>query len=202
LQSERYQPTGGISAEGVRNQLGRPRIDRLTLLVREAVQNSWDARLTEETPVRFSIAGFTAPRDARELLLDVVFRRPAEGIRLREELQDRSLAILAVSDRRTMGLSGPTRADEPSPRGVAPNFVNLLRNVGHPPARARGGGTYGFGRTALFLASRVRTILVHTQIRDGRRMEQRFIAAALGPEFDRRSMTQHHRYTGRHWWGR
>jgi hypothetical protein len=202
LQSERYQPTGGISAEGVSNQLGRPRIDRLTLLVREAVQNSWDARLSEEGPVHFGIAGFTASAEARRFLLNVVFRRPAEGIPLREELQNERLALLAIRDRGTTGLSGPTRADEAGPRGVAPNFVNLLRNVGHPPARVRGGGTYGFGKTALFLASSVRTIVVHTQTKDRRRIEQRFMAAALGPEFDRRSITQHHRHTGRHWWGR
>jgi len=30
IQAEKYQATGSISADGVRNQLGRPRIDRLT----------------------------------------------------------------------------------------------------------------------------------------------------------------------------
>ncbi|MGA4814638.1 hypothetical protein ACPA9J_01190 [Pseudomonas aeruginosa] len=45
LQSEPFSPTGGAAAEGVSNQLGCPRADRFTLLIREAIQNSWDARL-------------------------------------------------------------------------------------------------------------------------------------------------------------
>src|SRR5688572_12985052 len=202
IQAEKYQPTGSISADGVRNQLGRPRIDRLTLLVREAVQNSWDARTADGEPVRFSFAGFNVTPAARRFMLETLFRRPAEGVPLREELSKEDLAILAVCDRGTVGLCGPTRADAPIPDGVLPNFVNLLRNVGRPPERVRGGGTYGFGKTALFLASTVRTIVVHSQIRNGRRFEQRLMGAALGREFSRKSLTGHHRFTGRHWWGR
>ena len=36
--------TGGLAAEGVINQLGRPDIEPLEVLVREAVQNCWDAK--------------------------------------------------------------------------------------------------------------------------------------------------------------
>src|SRR5688500_16386958 len=99
IQAEKYQPTGGISADGVRNQLGRPRIDRLTLLVREAVQNSWDARTEDSGPVHFSLSGFSVSPQGRRFLVETVFRRPAEGIPLREGLNRTDVAILAVCDR-------------------------------------------------------------------------------------------------------
>ena len=45
LYSERYTPSGNVAAAGIQNQLGRPKLDRLTVLIREALQNCWDARL-------------------------------------------------------------------------------------------------------------------------------------------------------------
>ena len=53
--SEPYQPTGGLAAEGVINQLGRPDIEPLEVLVREAVQNCWDARRDTELSIRIEI---------------------------------------------------------------------------------------------------------------------------------------------------
>ncbi len=44
LFSEPYGASGGLAADGILNQLGRPDIEALEVLVREAVQNSWDAK--------------------------------------------------------------------------------------------------------------------------------------------------------------
>ena len=199
LQPEPFQATGSISADGVRNQLGRPKIDRLTLLVREAVQNSWDARLPDGDKVKFAMMGWQLTSKQRQFLLATVFSKlPRDGLSLGEALNRPSLlTVLAVYDRGTCGLRGPTRADEIGPNAPV-NFVNLLRNVGQPPAVMKSGGTYGFGKTALFLTSSVRTILVHTRIAEGKKFEQRLMATALGGQFTQRSR----RYTGRHWWGR
>ena len=47
---------GAIKAEGIMNQLGRPTVDRLTVLVREAAQNSWDAAdRSQSGPVNFGL---------------------------------------------------------------------------------------------------------------------------------------------------
>ena len=45
VHSETFAGSGGIAGEGALNLLGRPPIDPLTVMLREAVQNSWDARL-------------------------------------------------------------------------------------------------------------------------------------------------------------
>lgn len=203
LQSESYQPTGSISADGIKNQLGRPKLDRLSLLARESVQNSWDARLADKG-VRFGMAGWELTDPQRKWLKGTFFKKlPTQGLELAGLLSsDHPQTVLAVYDRGTKGLCGPTRADEVGVHDSA-NFVNLLRNVGQPPAAFRGGGTYGFGKTALFLASQARTIIAHTQVVSGKKLEQRLIGAALGSQYTQGgSLTRGtKRYTGRHWWG-
>src|SRR5437660_11775651 len=108
LQSEKYQPTGSISADGVRNQLGRPRLDRLTLLVREAVQNSWDARARDQDPITFALSIGSVSPEARKLLLEVVLRRAAEGIPMAKVLDRDPLRFLVVYCRGTTGPWGAT----------------------------------------------------------------------------------------------
>ena len=51
LQSEEYPPTGGMGARGVKKSLGKPKLHPLELMVREAAQNSWDARLDDSHTV-------------------------------------------------------------------------------------------------------------------------------------------------------
>src|SRR5687768_16735165 len=42
--SEQRGPFGGVTADGMINVLGRPHLDSLELVLREAAQNAWDAR--------------------------------------------------------------------------------------------------------------------------------------------------------------
>ena len=59
--SEPYNATGGLAAIGVLNQLGRPDAEPLEVLVREAVQNCWDAKRPESSRIRVEIG--RAPLD-------------------------------------------------------------------------------------------------------------------------------------------
>ncbi len=202
LQSELFSATGGAAAEGVSNQLGRPRADRFTLLVREAVQNSWDARLAPAGGVQFQVDGYLLDRDARQALAAQVFGCVPSAVDVQARLLgDGDFPILAVSDFGTRGLSGPTRGNVVPQPGESTNFVDFMRYIGRPPNRAYAGGTYGFGKAAYFLASSLKTICVHTRFSNGCGMESRFMAAALGPQFESHG-PEGQRFTGRHWWGR
>ena len=53
--SEPYSATGGLAAEGVINQLGRPDIEPLEVVVREAIQNCWDAKRKSVSGVRVEV---------------------------------------------------------------------------------------------------------------------------------------------------
>jgi hypothetical protein len=201
LQSEQFSATGGAAAEGVSNQLGRPRADRFTLLVREAVQNSWDARLAPHGGVQFQVDGRLLELNARQTLAAQVFATVPDAVDVRSRLLASSdFPILAVSDFGTRGLSGPTRGDVVPQPGEATNFVDFMRYIGSPPKRAYSGGTYGFGKAAYFLASSLKTICIHTRFRSEHGVESRFMAAALGPQFETGG-SDARRFTGRHWWG-
>lgn len=201
LDSEKVAPTGNVTSTGIINQLGRPSLDLLAVLVREAVQNSWDARSSTSGPVYFGLHGWTLTAEQHRVLKEGVFKNtpPNKHLPLGDLLNnEKQINVLAVSDRGTKGLGGPTRADTVTQGDEPRDFVGFLRNVGQPPDKQFAGGTYGYGKAALYRASRARTICVYTRCQAKNGFETRFMASALGDPY----ATSKSRYTGRHWWGR
>lgn len=198
--SQPFSPAGAITAEGLRNQLGRPALSVLTVLVREAAQNSWDAR--ESRRVRFSLELRTvSPSNAlawRELLLPGAPRETGSMRGLNEALRRPTIRYLAVVDRGTTGLGGPTRSDHYAASGERA-WLSFVLNSGEKQDTDGVGGTYGYGKGAFFLASRVGTVLIHTRFndRDGR-LRTRLIGSSLLASYNDRDLTP---FTGRHWWG-
>jgi len=190
--SERYQPTGGLAAEGVLNQLGRPNTEPLEVLVREAVQNCWDAGIGEAGRVDVEFGFHTVVGEALGVLRDRMLPDPPPGHPLAECLAN-PVGLLYVADFGTSGLGGPTRADAET-TGAA-DFVDFVRNVGQPPDKELGGGSFGYGKAAFYLASRASTIIVDTLCSEGG--ERRLIAYGLGDHYRADGIA----FTGRHWWG-
>jgi hypothetical protein len=195
--SEPYHATGGIAAAGVLNQLGRPDIEPLEVLIREAIQNCWDARREDEQGIRVEIARRHLDGAEHRALAERLLPQPPPGLPLSEAMAP-GVEILQIADFGTSGLGGPTRADRVISGGPR-DFVDFVRNIGQPPDKALGGGSYGFGKAAFYLASRARTVLIDTlsRVSDGS-PERRFIACALGEQYHEGCQP----YTGRHWWGR
>jgi hypothetical protein len=162
-------------------------------MVREAAQNSWDAR-SGSREVAFSVEIRTiGPEDAwRELLPGPLGGDDA----LRAAVAPGSVCIV-VSDRGTRGLGGPLRADQKAPDGITPDFVQFLRNVGEPSDQKLGGGTYGFGKGSLYGISGAHTIFVDSVSTQDFGPRRRLMGASLGHSF----YSGDTRYTGRHWWG-
>jgi hypothetical protein len=78
------------------------------------------------------------------------------------------------------------------------DFVDFIRNIGQPPDRNLGGGSFGYGKAAFYLASRARTILVDTLCASPTGdLERRFIGLRPGRKFRGKTISSH----GRHWWG-
>lgn len=198
-ESQMYPPEGATAAEGIRNQLGRPALNMLTVLVREAAQNSWDARSGPD-PVDFRIAlndlGAGMAPVWRRLLTPSA---PTDSqLPLRQTLA-KPIRVLSVSDRGTKGLGGPTRADNAITTDN--NFVRFVRNIGEPRNRDFGGGTYGFGKGIYYLLSRTGTVLVHTRCRVKGGFETRLVGCSLWKSYSVGEGMEGKRYTGRHWWG-
>lgn len=198
--SQPFPPEGASAAEGIRNQLGRPELDLLTVLVRESAQNSWDARLSGHTvDYRIdyqTVSAAHAPVWRDELLRDAP---QTEYLPLRASLSAPTIDILTISDRGTSGLGGPTRADSAVTKDH--DFVSFVRNIGEPRDTALGGGTYGFGKSIFYLIAKSGAVLVHTRCRVDDGFETRLIGCALWQSYIKGAGANATRYTGRHWWG-
>jgi hypothetical protein len=189
---------GGLAAEGFYKLLGRPRLDPLTVLVRETAQNSWDARLQNGQPVDFTIQGWELSTAEARALREQVFVRAAEaqGTNLAQELRSSRPLGLYITDRNTKGLGGPVQANQVDSEGVY-DWVDFVLNVGEANTQGHSGGTYGFGKTISYVVSSANAIVIHSRTRVKGRLQTRLIACALGTKFARRNSW----YTGRHWWG-
>jgi hypothetical protein len=197
--SESVPPMGAIKGEGVTKQLGRPTLDPLTVLVREAAQNSWDAAApSRDRPVHFQIdlcklAG--GPSSAWQSLHEGA--PAAQHLPLVETLERPDLSVLFVSDRGTTGLGGPTRANEVT-EGMPHDYVSFFLNVGDPRDTEYGGGTYGYGKAVFFRRSEASTIVAYTRCTNAEgEVESRLLGCALGRGFALAGCA----YTGRHWLG-
>ncbi|MEV4474189.1 hypothetical protein [Nonomuraea sp. NPDC049504] len=200
--SQPFPPEGASLAEGVRNQLGRPELDLLTILVRESAQNSWDARLRDRRrPVDYAIETWTVgPAHAPAWRALLLRNAPLnEHLPLRQSLLNTPIRVMAISDRGTSGLGGPTRADKAVTKEH--DFVSFVRNIGEPRDTELGGGTYGFGKGIFYLVSKPGTILLHTRCVVNGRLETRLMGCALWKSYVASEQGGDRRYTGRHWWG-
>lgn len=200
--SQPFPPTGAIASEGIRNQLGRPPVDPMTVFVRETAQNSWDARLPgSPTTYRLEISTVAASHrpNWERLLAPPSSVEPHLGVG--KVVRAPNLRLLSVIDRGTKGLGGPTRADELAQDRR--DWVSFVLNVGEKRDTQYGGGTYGYGKAVLYLMSRVGTILVYTRTEQAGHLESRLIGISLRQSFESRARVDEESrpFTGRHWWG-
>jgi len=203
LFSEPYGATGNIG-ENFRRLLGAPTLSPLQTVIREAVQNIADAAKLGRGP-EILLRVRTLSPEQQSVLAKVVLRQlpPEESSRakLEQALGRPQLIVLEICDFGTTGLGGPTRADRIPAGTERTDFIEFIRNIGTPRHTEHGGGTYGFGKVALYRASRCGTILVDSQPSDMGDEERRLIACHVGRSFSIPETGRQRMFTGRHWWG-
>ena len=201
--SEPYGPTGNIG-ENFRRLLGAPSLDRLQTVIREAVQNIADAaKLGVGPEIEIRLRRLTPSQ--REVLASRVIcgqlQEPRSNKLLAAMRSRPELVVMEICDFGTTGLGGPTRSDR-IPLGTRnTDFIDFLRNVGTARDTAHGGGTYGFGKVALYRASKCRTIVVDTLPHGSGPQGRRLMGCHLGASFEVPDNGMRTRFTGRHWWG-
>ncbi|MCX6602098.1 MAG: hypothetical protein NTV52_00690 [Acidobacteria bacterium] len=173
----------------------------LRTLVREAAQNSWDARNPEAgAPPLFridtSVLGEPEATYLRELLGD----DDVPGLPEFDAIAA-GTPIIVVHDTFTCGLDGDlTRAED-----VGGRWWRFIGNYGDravadaagSPTEAAGGGSFGLGKLAYFGAALSRLVVIHSHVQvEGGEIEARFIVYGIGNTITLKN------YTGRHWWGR
>lgn len=207
LHAEPVPATGAMMSEGFQLLLSRAGgLHPLSVLIRETVQNSWDARQEVDGGIGLRIEGWEATLKQRLVLRDLVFADSGNwpGLSpLRAVLDDpEPLHLLSITDTGTTGLTGPVRANALPREGERRNFANLFLNMGAAKGVSGGGGRFGFGKSIMWAVSRVHAVCGYTAAL-GEPDSRRFIASAMTqggysiPEGPHRGM-----FTGRHWWGR
>ncbi|MCC3273272.1 hypothetical protein MUK71_03615 [Arthrobacter zhangbolii] len=147
----------------------------------------------------FNIAAETLAASVVTCLRESVFHNASElpDPTLAHSLQRTDLVGLYVSDRNTKGLGGPVQGHLESTDGNY-DWVDFILNVGKANTDGMTGGTYGFGKTIAYIASRPRTIIVHSRAMHNGAPVSRLIACSIGSQFALDGIL----HTGRHWWGR
>lgn len=201
--AEAVSEVGGITGSGLGKLLGAPDLSPLELLIREAVQNSWDARREDKASIQFNVEFLELRNDEltafRSLIVDGLTPYVPEkllslGIGSKQD-------ALVISDRNTKGLGGTTQSDMHTD-GTS-DFVNFAFMIGEtkPSTDHQGsasGGSYGYGRSSFFRASEAKTILVHSRAIVEGGLESRFIGISWQDKYHDGTAKL---YTGRHWWG-
>ncbi|MGC3023392.1 hypothetical protein [Brevibacterium sp. FAM 24630] len=199
---KRYsKPRGaGDQTSGGRGKLLRATsaLSRLELLVRETLQNSWDARDEEWTPA-YGVRVYRMDQAVRQILRGHVFTDLPDSLAdLSDCLHAPDVHAIEIFDRGTVGLNGPFRASEVARDGEENNFNSFVFDIGTTKATGQSGGTFGFGKTASFEISNAHSVVYWSRCRtqDGD-VEHRLIACSLHNPYEEGNA----RFTGAHWWG-
>lgn len=192
--------SAGDQTSGGRGKLlkATTKLSRVELVVRETIQNSWDARDDAWYPA-YGVRVYRLEPDSREVLRERVFTDLPESLAdLKESLLTPEVHAIEIYDRGTSGLDGPFRAEVEAEEGEPNNFNSFVFDIGTTKESETSGGTYGFGKTATFEVSRPHSVVYWSRCwnSDGE-LEYRLIAASLHEPYAEDGA----RYTGAHWWG-
>ena len=197
LVSEAFSASGGVTARTLGRAVTSSPLEQAAIILRESLQNSLDARLSDSTPIGYKVAGWEATGSQRAALLNEVFAElPPSDLGIRQRLTSHEeLPLLVVADCHTRGLGGPTRADRVTSEKA--DFRDFFLNVGREQKKGFGGGTYGLGRGVLFGVSEIGAVIAYTRTSSGGQGVRRLMAMAVGDDYE----ADGRKLTGRHWWG-
>jgi hypothetical protein len=172
--------------------------DKTSILLREAIQNSCDAKTGKRKAIDFTVALEKFSHEEKNFLKTQVFRDayPSAHNEILQYLNSPIAEYLVIADQGTTGLDGFL---DPSDHSNYGNFLKFFFVYGSNDDKdgAVSGGAAGVGRTIFFNTSKANTILVGTRVMHEGKMQTRFMAATSGEELRLGSKF----LTGRHWWG-
>jgi hypothetical protein len=197
---EAVGPMGGATGNAYANTLQGAGRTPEEELARESIQNSCDAVQEGCSKVRVAYRIISLEGEQRDRFLEILRLREGIGNRIDDLKVPRTncltddrkkLKLAYIEDYGTVGLYG-------NPHTPQSNFYRLLLSLGDSTKAAASGtgGSYGYGKAALSMNSRLRTIVAYScfdPVRDGRGVSAHFMGCSY---FDS------HKYQGQDWTGR
>ena len=171
LKRSRYGTTGSSARKVIQNNS----IPNLDLIIREAVQNSMDASLSDNIPVNmnFITGEFNTKLLSKELngITNALLSRfPCE-----------TSNFLAIGDSNTVGLTGDLYGDMED-QSVKQNLGKLVFNILVPQDKLHAGGSWGAGKTVYFRIGTGIVIYYSRIITKENEYEERLIASLVEDE--------------------
>jgi hypothetical protein len=143
-------------------------LDASAALIREAIQNSLDARLNGNEPVHIRISLNSEPRSGR----NSYYSELLDHVKSCEFKLDSALkgpfTYLIIEDFGTRGLDGPISRTEVTGDKKS-NYYNLWWREGISKKEGRDAGRWGLGKTVFFVCSELRSFWGYTVRHDDNR---------------------------------
>ena len=202
LEEYKLQPgMGTIIASGVLRGIKGSKLSSSEIFLRETVQNSYDARKIgsdgKKLPLKYTMRGFRASNEQYKNIVSLMSGKEDKNYFFKKYIKKNlcpDMFNIEVSDMNTFGLIGDI---EPSEKVGNQNFTNFVYFTGNDKKKdIVSGGSYGFGKAALYAYSKARTIAIYTRIsKVYSQYESRFIVVANEDRIEDSA-------SDRCWWGR
>lgn len=173
----------------------------LDMFIREALQNSLDAKLEDVTSVREAINCDFFDKDK----FVEYYPEIKEKLLLRN---NDAIKFISIRDYNTTGLEGFTRLSEykKSNCGEWGKFLSLVRNVGKSNKGEAAGGSWGYGKTTYFKLG-IGLVIYYTRIKNAKlnTYEERLMTCLVENEYNSSGLLyeqQKNNHSGIAWWGR
>lgn len=162
-----YPRAGSTTANVIRNTMKNTSLGRMELFLRESVQNSFDARDNKQKPVEITFNGYSFTQEQSTYLMKMLGE--TEG---KHFIKDKGISIpkncfnIEVCDSNTSGLSGPYKFEYGKQTKEEKKFLTYVYMTGNDDNKLQtSGGSYGFGKGALYLMSESRMLAVYTRVK-------------------------------------
>ncbi|PBB06921.1 hypothetical protein [Salimicrobium humidisoli] len=195
---ERMGQRGSSLLRSIQNE----ELPALDLLVREALQNSLDAKREGFSNVQVDLNLKTFNKN--EVLQYFEGLQDTIGNFFTETKQK----ALTISDSNTEGLTGPLSYEEMESRDDQGNLLNLIYEIGRPQEKEGAGGSWGLGKTVYFRAGIGLVIYYSRILKEDNTYESRLAACLIENEEKIEEETfipyssDHKLKRGIAWWGR
>ena len=161
---------GTINGRAVLKTLNSNILSPTEVFLRETVQNSFDAKKSDVDHINFQMRAFKFPKEQYEYLLSLFplkDKNDEPSFFKRNILKNLApdMINLEVTDTNTTGLIGTAGIPEgEDAKKAKQNFYNFVYGTGNDKEQlAVSGGSYGFGKAALYLYSKARIILIYSK---------------------------------------
>jgi hypothetical protein len=150
-------------------------MDDLTIMLRESVQNSWDAR-DDSKMINYSLTGLILSDEELANLRNCIGYEPY-GKAVVDSIDKKGRTAFQITDTETSGLTGDISYD--NNHSNLSRFLKFVFEVGNTQQGSGAGGSFGYGKASLYKLSTVGTVAIYSIIRKGIDFEERFIVKSI-----------------------